>query len=233
MVVSPVTEHDFTATQLAHWGLLRRAQREELIDQCVEEAAPPSNEQLQTLLQHWCTQNKLTSAESLQNWQHHQGLSPHDWQELVARSWRWGQWCLQHFDPQLSSYYLKRKPQLDQVSYSLLRVSQRPLANELYLRIKERESSFEDVAGQYSEGPERASGGRLGPVPLHQPHPVLARLLQVSSPGQLWPPKQLESWWIVVRMDHLHATELTDETAQQLALELGEQHLEQILDLSP
>ena len=118
------------------------------------------------------------------------------------------------------------------MSYSLLRVRDKALATELYLRIKEGEATFEQVASEYSAGPERNSGGQLGPVPMQQPHPVLARLLQVSSPGQLWSPKQLENWWIVVRLNQLHTTELDSNTAQRLALELGEQHLEQILELS-
>ena len=118
------------------------------------------------------------------------------------------------------------------MSYSLLRVKQEPLATELYLRIKEGESTFEDIASNYSDGPERETGGRIGPVPMQRPHPILARLLQVSSPGQLWQPKQLESWWIVVRLDKLENTSLTDEIAQQLGLELGEKYIEQILDLS-
>ena len=94
---------------------------------------------------------------------------------------------------------------------------------------KESEASFEDIASEYSEGPERQQGGRLGPVPLSQPHPMLAKLLQVSTPGQLWPPKQLENWWIVVRLEELHCTELNDSLKQRLLVELGDQHLEEQL----
>ena len=129
----------------------------------------------------------------------------------------------------LNSHYLDRKSQLDQVSYSLLRVKDQHLANELHLRIKEGEASFEEIASDYSEGPERQQGGRLGPVPLSQPHPMLAKLLQVSTPGQLWPPKQLEDWWIVVRLEELHCTELTDSLKQRLLFELGDQHIEEQL----
>ena len=145
------------------------------------------------------------------------------------RRWRWLCWCEQTFEAKLNSHYLERKNQLDKVSYSLLRVKSQHLATELHLRIKEGEASFEDIASEYSEGPERQQGGRLGPVPLSQPHPMLAKLLQVSTPGQLWPPKQLENWWIVVRLDELHCTELNAALKQQLLLELGDRHLEEQL----
>ena len=145
------------------------------------------------------------------------------------RRWRWLCWCEQTFEAKLNSHYLERKNQLDKVSYSLLRVKSQHLATELHLRIKEGEASFEDIASEYSEGPERQQGGRLGPVPLSQPHPMLAKLLLVSTAGQLWPPKQLENWWIVVRLDELHCTELNAALKQQLLLELGDRHLEEQL----
>ena len=58
---------------------------------------------------------------------------------------------------------------------------------------------------------------------------MLAKLLLVSTAGQLWPPKQLENWWIVVRLDELHCTELNAALKQQLLLELGDRHLEEQL----
>ncbi|RPF76726.1 MAG: peptidylprolyl isomerase [Synechococcus sp. TMED155] len=220
----------YNPQQLSHWGLLRQVRREALIDGCIKDVAPPEPETFKKLLEQWCSQLRIDSPEALQRWQQQQGLTPEQWQAFVARRWRWLNWCEAAFASKLNSHYLERKPQLDQVSYSLLRVSDAALANELYLRIKEAEVSFEDVAAEYSEGPEKAQGGRLGPVPLSQPHPMLAKLLQVSSPAQLWPPKQLESWWIVVRLEELHCAELTDELKQRLALELGDLHLEQLLN---
>ena len=221
-----------SSEQLARWGLLHRVQREACIDQLISEVEQPDSNQLKTLQEQWLQAHEITNEQALQNWLQKQGLNQQIWTELISRPWRWNQWCQVHFKDQLTTYYLKRKPLLDQVSYSLLRVKDKALATELYLRIKEGEATFEQLASEYSAGPERNSGGQLGPVPMQQPHPVLARLLQVSSPGQLWSPKQLENWWIVVRLNQLHTTELDSNTAQQLALELGEQHLEQILELS-
>ena len=219
----------YSAEQLAAWGLLRQAKREAAIDQCISTTPVPAANQLKALLDQWCQQQKIDSPEALKRWQQKQGLSQQQWQELVMRRWRWLYWCEQTFENKLNSHYLERKNQLDKVSYSLVRVKNQHLATELHLRIKEGEASFEDIASEYSEGPERQQGGRLGPVPLSQPHPMLAKLLQVSTAGQLWPPKQLESWWIVVRLDELHCTELNAALKQQLLLELGDRHLEEQL----
>ena len=221
-----------TPEKLCRWGLLRQARREELRDQCLENIAAPTKDKSLLLQKQWCADHKLTDPNNLKHWQQQHGLNPYEWAALVERPWRWSQWCLKQFKSEIPAYYLKRKPLLDTVSYSLLRVKQKPLITELYIRIKEGESTFEDIASNHSDGPERNTGGRIGPVPMQRPHPILARLLQVSSPGQLWQPKQLESWWIVVRLDKLENTSLSEETAQRLGLELGEQHIEQILDLS-
>ena len=206
--------------------MLRQARREAAIDDCLQSIPPPPAEQLKAMLDQWCQQQRIDSPQKLRRWQQQEGLSSEQWQQFVARRGCWLLWCQQNLKDKLNSQYLERKSQLDEVSYSLLRVKDRHLANELHLRIKEGEASFEDIAAEYSEGRERQQKGRVGPVPLSQPHQMLAKMLQVSTPGQLWPPKQLENWWIVVRLEELHCTELTDSLKQRLFLELGDQHLE-------
>jgi len=224
-----VSRSNFSNQQLASWGMLRQARREAAIDDCLQSIPPPPAEALKAMLDQWCQQQRIDSPQKLQRWQQQQGLSSEQWQQFVARRERWLTWCEQNLKDKVNSHYLERKSQLDQVSYSLLRVKDQHLANELHLRIKEGEASFEDIAAEYSEGRERQQRGRVGPVPLSQPHQMLAKLLQVSTPGQLWPPKQLEKWWIVVRLEELHCAELTDSLKQRLLLELGDQYLEEQL----
>ena len=82
--------------------------------------------------------------------------------------------------------------------YSLLRVKDADLAQELYLRIKESESTFEEISSEYSVGPEKHNGGKIGPVPLNQPHPLLGKLLQISKKINFGHQKNWKNWWIVV-----------------------------------
>ena len=209
--------------------MLHQAQREAVIDECIQSIQPPPTDQLKAMLDEWCQQQRIDSPQKLQRWQQQQGMSSEQWEQFVVRRGCWLLWCEQNLKDKLDSQYLKRKSQLDQVSYSLLRVKDEYLAKELHLRIKEGEASFEEVAEAFSEGRERLQKGRLGPVPFSQPHPMLAKLLRVSTTKQLWPPKRLENWWVVVRLDELHCAELTDSLKQQLLLELGDQHLEKQL----
>ena len=58
------------------------------------------------------------------------------------------------FKDKLYDYFLSRKSKLERVIYSLIRVKDRNVANELYMRIKENEEPFWKIAKNYSDGPE-------------------------------------------------------------------------------
>jgi parvulin-like peptidyl-prolyl isomerase len=131
------------------------------------------------------------------------------------------------FSHQVEPYFLKRKSTLDQVVYSLIRTKELELTNELYFRILEGEQTFAEVARQYSEGPEASTGGLLGPVPLSQPHAAIAHLLTISKPGQLWMPRFVADWFVILRLEKRHSAQLNATLRQQLLNELFENWLQQ------
>ena len=116
------------------------------------------------------------------------------------------------------------------IEYSIIRVKNQNLANELFLRIKEKEEKFEDIAYKYSEGAEKNTNGHIGPIPLGNAHPLLAHLLQISEEGKTNSPRMIDTWWVIVRKDKLFNTSLNDELIQKLALELGEIFLNNSID---
>jgi len=222
--------NEISLNDLAKWGLLRTVQKEIIKDEIIEGLAKPSSNERESLLKHWLQANCLDTSPKLCAWLNKEMIVKTQLNERIERDWLWSQWCLVNFKAEIPSYYLKQKKLLDQVTYSLIRVKKKALAEELYLRIKEEEASFEFIARNHSEGPEKNSSGLIGPVPLSQPHPELAHILQLSQPAQLWPPRQLEKWWIIVRLEELHPTKLESQTKLKLALKLGNKHLETTLD---
>ena len=70
------------------------------------------------------------------------------------------------------------KERLDTIVYSLLRLDSHSLAQEFYLQIANNEANFSDLAGKYSQGPERNTKGIVGPAPLNKSHPILMEKLQ-------------------------------------------------------
>jgi parvulin-like peptidyl-prolyl isomerase len=154
------------------------------------------------------------------------GLSEEDLQFMAQLPVRWRQWCEERYSGSLEHEYLRRKAEFDEVTYSLLRLKDGDLAAELHQQLQEGEVAFEQLASQFSEGPEKRTGGKIGPVPLSTPHPALAKLLEISQVGQLWPPKQLEGWWIVVRLEDRKGAQLDEALQRRLILEQGEEWLQ-------
>ena len=116
--------------------------------------------------------------------------------------------------------YLERKAELDRVVYSLLQVQEQGLAEELYQQIREGESDFADLAAVHSLGREAQSRGQIGPEPLGDQHPELASRLRSGNPGQLWPPFEVETIWVVLRLETAALSVLDEPLRQRLQQEL-------------
>jgi parvulin-like peptidyl-prolyl isomerase len=129
----------------------------------------------------------------------------------------------------LESHFLKRKGQLDQVVYSLIRTKNKGIAEELYFRLEEQEQTFAELACEYSQGSEAQAGGIIGPVELGSIHPSLAQLLSISQPGQLWRPMPLGEWLLIVRLEKLIPVQLDELMRQRLLRELFEAWLQERL----
>ena len=122
----------------------------------------------------------------------------------------------------LGSYFLQRKRELDHVIYSLIRLQDAEMAEELYFRIHENEQSFSEVAHRYSQGPEAHVNGMIGPIELGQMHPALAHVLVTSQPGQLWQPISVDEWILIIRLEKLVPAQLDIPMRQRLLRELFE-----------
>ncbi len=101
------------------------------------------------------------------------------------------------------------------------------IAHELYFRIQEGEQSFAELAREHSEGSEADTGGLLGPVPLSQLHPAISKLLSISKPGQLWSPRAIGEWFVMVRLEKLIPAQLNEFMRRRLINELFENWLQE------
>ena len=215
---------------LKRWGLLRRIKREMLVDKYLESVDMPNEEIKKTIIKQWLQQNKIKNQAELDSWIKKNEMQIDDWESYIVRSWQWAEYCLESFRADLNSYYLKRKSSLDKVTYSLLRTESKDLADEFYLRIKEAEDTFSQLASEYSEGPEKKTQGYVGPVSMGQTHPAIAKLLISSKEKQLWSPRKLEKWWVIIRLEKLECTQLDENMKRNLACELGDLFIEKEID---
>ena len=179
-------------------------------------------------------QNQLTDETQLQAWLARYGMSLEQLEALTTRTLRIEKFKQATWRHKLESYFLSRKAQLDKVVYSLMRLKDVGIAEELYFRIQEHEQSFAELAHEYTQGPEAETGGLRGPVELSNVHPTLARMLSVSQRGQLWPPFRLGEWLVIVRLEKLLPAQLDELMRRRLMNELFENWLrEQIQQVGP
>ena len=126
------------------------------------------------------------------------------------------------FKEHVESLFLKKKSLLDRVTYSLIRVKSRAKAAELHLRLKEEEATFPDLASTFSEGVENVLHGLIGPVEFGNINPIISERLRNSSPGELWPPFEIESWWLILRSERFIPATLNEAMESRLINEMYE-----------
>ena len=189
-----------TIKLLKHHNLLRALINNECVEKAVENIELTQEEYDQPLKSYLENKGIKTDSE-LENHLNLLALSLDDLNWQLQLPCRINKFCLENFSQKAEARFLAKKQDLDKVIYSLLRVKDRYLAQELYLRISGGESRFEELAKEYSLGPEKKTKGIVGPVPLNKSHKTLSDKLRISQPGELLEPFSIQDWWLVVRLE--------------------------------
>ncbi len=193
-----------------------------LIEESTKEINPPADLIQQALTNH-CRQEQLNSEEALNHWLSERCLSKDELLLQLSLPIKLSKLALDSFGAKAEARFLQRKEALDQATYSLLRVKDSGIAHELYLQLEADETSFEKLATDYSEGPEKRSGGRVGPAPISRAHPQLQQLLQTAPIGVVLEPLLIEQWWVVTRLEERMEASFDGAMQQRMATELLEQ----------
>ncbi len=126
----------------------------------------------------------------------------------------------------IASYFLARKEQLDRAIFSVIQVDNIGMAQEIYLRVKDRRQSFDKLARLYSQGAQAKLGGVVGPILIGDVHPHIANYLISLEPGELSPLFQIDNFYVFIRLEQRLPAKFDDEMKEQLMEELFEQWLQ-------
>lgn len=204
---------------MAH-AYIRKIVAEELVRTRTQDLEVP-----QTLLTDYMNKNEIFDDASLNLFLAANLMSKADLERLLENNYRQEAYVQEVCMKRVGTRFLQRKDDLDQIVYSLIRVQSSDLALELYLRIGEGEAGFGELASEVSQGPERATCGVVGPVPLTQAHPLLVDRLRSADIGKLIEPFEVEQWWLLVRLESRHPAICDDQTKMELALEIFEEEI--------
>lgn len=211
-------------------GLASRLARAWVIDELVRTIAlDPDCEQ--QLIQEFLEAQGIQAEQELEPWLQRQRLLRSDLPVLATRAARVDRFRQLRWGDELEVHFLRRKAELDQVVYSLLRVSERNLAEELHQRLRDDGADFGQLAQQYAEGRERLSRGLIGPLPLTAAHPRISSRLRIGHPGQLWPPFAVEGVWVLLRLEQKLPARLDAPMRTRMLEELFEQWLQARVEL--
>ena len=135
------------------------------------------------------------------------------------------------FSLHVEEHFSRTKRNRDLIIYSMLRCKSRSRLEELSLAIREGELDFAAAAIRFSEGPESAQGGRIGPISPEAGHPELTDRLAKANEGDLIGPFAIADVHVLLRLDTRITTRLDEGLQSQLLQELYDAWLDRQLSL--
>jgi PPIC-type PPIASE domain len=213
---------------LQKYWMLPQLQRELVLDEALAEVVC-TQEEIFNAYKVFYQKYQINSDADRATWLERNNCTLGQFEHSVLRTIKLDRFKQSAFSSKVDSYFLQRKSKLDRAIYSLLRVKDAHLAQELFFRIQDQEATFAELVKQYSGGQEAEIGGMVGPHELSVPHPVLAQRLTSLQPGQLAPPLQIADWFVVVRLEKYLPAQLDKSMRSRLVEELYEQWLQERL----
>ena len=213
-----------TINLLRRHDLIHELTRLQLVERVIAELNPPGDLIKDALTNH-CQQEQINNEKDLTTWLKDHCLSMEELIHRLTIPYKLIKLAMDGFGLQTESRFLQRKEELDKVTYSLLRIKDSNIAHELYLQLEANETTFENLARDYSEGDEKLSCGKIGPSSTMRAHPKLKQALRTATPGIVMEPILIEEWWVVVRLEARHEASFDSKMQQNMATELLEEWL--------
>jgi parvulin-like peptidyl-prolyl isomerase len=222
----PLGDRAFTADQvlslITKHRLVPQLAREIVITEAIQQYPIAETEHL-AACQHFYQQQQLQTEQDLEQWLRRQHLDRTDLIDLINRELQLQKFKAAQWAEQVESYFCQRKSQIDQVVFSMIRVPDLDVAEEIYFRLVAKESSFVELAPLYSSGMEAHTKGINGPIELGKVDPMLANILITAPAAEVLRPQKIGDWWVVLQLEKIIAAQLDAHLRQQLTEELFNQ----------
>ena len=169
-------------------------------------------------------EQQLTEPKTFQAWLLSNGVDYSTFHKQVAFGFKLEKLRVQVTESKLQEYFIERKIFLDRVVLSRIVVNNKELAEELKSQIVEG-IRFEQLAQEYSLTDDRIVNGMMGPVSRGQMPDSLRTLVDLSSPGELVAPIEIEGLYCLFRVEQFLPASLEGQVKQELQNQLFEQWL--------
>jgi len=218
-------QNSISYEKLLNWGLFGKVNRELIVDKLIKNVGEPSKKEFIKFQKNWLDMMKINDEIELESWMQINGFSLNSYNLFMLRKWKFFKWKEIEFRENLESFFLEKKENYDRVSFKIIRISNKDLANELYLRIKEEEETFEEIASFYSEGYEKDNNGTVGPILISKIHPIIREILLSTKENELNRPINIDKYFVILKLVKRDIATLNEKTRNALLDELGEKYL--------
>jgi parvulin-like peptidyl-prolyl isomerase len=229
--VSHLAPVPVSVSELASHRLWRTLLRARLLEASSAET-PVEDVEFDAAWLGFCKKNRIDPSTSMPVPADLVGCESAELRAVVLRELKLSKWKSAAFGADAKAHFERRKPALDRVVYSLLRVKEPGLARELWFRLSEGEASFAELAPDYASGNEVYTAGIVGPVAFGAMHPALAALLKTARPGEILKPVAVAEWFLVARVDHFLPVEFDEGMKLLMIEELCQQWVEANLNVN-
>ena len=174
------------------------------------------------------SQNKINNEEEFEAFLEKKNIKEEILMSKLSIPTKKAKYSSKNYSHMVEARFIKKKEDLDVITYSLLRVKDYNLAQELFYRIQDGDTDFGKLSYEFSEGPEKSSQGIVGPVSLSQTHQTLKEKLVSSSIGELNQPIKINNFWIITRLEAFEKAKLDDEMKAFLAEQIFVEYIQEL-----
>ena len=202
---------------LNKYGMLSRLASEDIIDRAIAKVE--------------CTPQEIAIAfKLLQHQQSDRNASGNI--ALAIRKLKLEKFKQKTFGNCLAAYFIRRKKQLDRVTYSIIKTKQKEVIREVHFRLIEGEQNFaeltEELTQECSGNPlvesEVVNSTELGTLP-----PAIAQQLSTMKAGNISAPILVENYYLILRLDRYVSATCDRPMQKRLLDELFERWMQQQL----
>jgi parvulin-like peptidyl-prolyl isomerase len=217
---------DQLISALVQYKLLEPLVGQVLIDDIIRDVPISQQELFQALVGNADVEMPENFEEFVQQWCQHKGITSEYFNAVLLRGLRVDKFKHLQFAHQVESEFLRSKSDLDQVEFSLIQLTNLPLAQELYFQLRDDGAEFAKLAQHYSLGNERQTGGWVGPLPMSSLPIEIAALFRNEQVGMIYGPVPVAEHFWIVRLEKLTSARLTEATRTNLINQLYDRWLQ-------
>ena len=201
--------------------------RQYIIEQEIKqlEFEEPSVEILEQFMLEFRFQQGLTTINKFHIWLANQGLSYQEFRTKIQSLIQFETFKKNLTEPQLESYFLEKKKDLEKVVLSRIVVEDEQIAQNLKDRIEQDAADFNQLAKEYSIVDDAIIGGVLGAVIRGDMPEIIAQATDQALPGTIIGPMAIENRFCLLKVEEI----LTPSFDEALQKELGNKIFDQWL----